>query len=115
MRYKNAERVEHIFTLRTVYHWADLKLVYVVSYLGDFSYSDLLTSQQLEILGRLSGCISHRKPKQNCSDEMCFHSKYRSIDGTCNNLADPMLGSSYTPFQRLLKSNYENGFNLPRG
>uniref|UniRef100_A0A8C9FDW3 Peroxidasin n=1 Tax=Pavo cristatus TaxID=9049 RepID=A0A8C9FDW3_PAVCR len=36
-------------------------------------------------------------------------------DGTCNNLQHPMWGASLTAFERLLKSVYENGFNLPRG
>ncbi|NXU05392.1 PXDN protein, partial [Buphagus erythrorhynchus] len=50
----------------------------------------------------------------NCSD-MCFHQEYRTHDGTCNNLQHPMWGASLTAFERLLKSVYENGFNLPRG
>ncbi|KAG7249470.1 hypothetical protein CRUP_030323, partial [Coryphaenoides rupestris] len=41
--------------------------------------------------------------------------KYRSHDGTCNNLQHPMWGASLTAFERLLKSVYDNGFNLPRG
>ncbi|ODM97862.1 Peroxidasin [Orchesella cincta] len=84
---------------------------------GDFSYEHIqLSPAQLELLGRLSGCISHKEPeKANCTQDRCFHSKYRSIDGTCNNMAKPMWGASYTPFQRLIKPEYENGFNLPRG
>lgn len=78
---------------------------------GDFSHQDLLTTSQLETLGRLSGCISHRKMKQSCNTNSC----YRSIDGTCNNLNKTMWGASYTTFQRLLEPEYENGFNLPKG
>lgn len=81
----------------------------------DYEYKDLLTPSQLETLGRFSGCISHRKPKRNCSLDMCFHARYRSIDGSCNNFAEPMWGMSYTPFERLLNAEYENGFNLPIG
>ncbi|RZF35285.1 hypothetical protein LSTR_LSTR014571 [Laodelphax striatellus] len=50
----------------------------------------------------------------NCSD-MCFHAKYRTIEGTCNNLQHPMWGASLTGFRRLLKPIYENGFSTPVG
>lgn len=46
---------------------------------------------------------------------MCFHSKYRSIDGRCNNLQHPTWGSSLTGFRRLLKPIYEDGFGKPVG
>uniref|UniRef100_A0A646QDL0 Peroxidasin n=1 Tax=Hemiscolopendra marginata TaxID=943146 RepID=A0A646QDL0_9MYRI len=79
----------------------------------DFSYSDILSPSQLETIANLSGCLTHRR-HINCS-EMCFHSRYRTIDGTCNNLQHPMWGASETPFYRLLKPIYENGFNTPIG
>ncbi len=85
------------------------------TFLAEFTHTHIFSPTQIELLGRLSGCISHRKPKTNCTEERCFHSKYRSIDGTCNNMANSMWGSSYTPFQRLLNPEYENGFNLPKG
>ena len=37
------------------------------------------------------------------------HSKYRNIDGTCNNLRKPKYGKSNTPLQRLLKPSYQDG------
>lgn len=67
----------------------------------------------MNLIANLSGCTAHRRVN-NCSD-MCFHQKYRTHDGTCNNLQHPMWGASLTAFERLLKSVYENGFNLPRG
>jgi len=57
--------------------------------------------------------MMHR-PHVDC-DDMCFHSKYRALDGTCNNLRHPMMGASLTAFYRVLPSAYENGFNLPIG
>ena len=71
-----------------------------------------LSSCELEILGRLSGCEEHRE-KAQCSD--CFHRQYRSIDGTCNNLDHPLQGAAATPFKRLLKPDYEDGVGLPVG
>ncbi|XP_021440239.2 peroxidasin isoform X2 [Oncorhynchus mykiss] len=78
-----------------------------------FRYNDLVSPHFLDVIANLSGCTAHRR-FNNCSD-ICFHQKYRSHDGTCNNLQHPMWGASLTAFQRLLKSVYDNGFNLPRG
>ncbi|XP_060709112.1 peroxidasin homolog [Hemiscyllium ocellatum] len=78
-----------------------------------FRYNDLLSPRFLNLVANLSGCTAHRRIN-NCSD-ICFHQKYRSHDGTCNNLQHPMWGASLTAFERLLKPVYENGFNLPRG
>ncbi|XP_050432514.1 peroxidasin [Adelges cooleyi] len=79
----------------------------------NFSYRDLLSVEQLDLIANLSGCLRHQY-KPNCSD-MCYHTKYRTIDGTCNNLQNPMWGASHTPFRRILKPMYENGFNTPIG
>ncbi|KAM4693347.1 peroxidasin homolog isoform 2-T2 [Discoglossus pictus] len=78
-----------------------------------YHYNDLVSPQYLNLIANLSGCTAHRRIN-NCSN-MCFHQKYRTHDGTCNNLEHPMWGASLTAFERLLKSVYENGFNLPRG
>lgn len=43
------------------------------------------------------------------------NSRYRTIDGTCNNLQNPYWGSSYTVFDRLVPAVYEDGWNEPRG
>ncbi|XP_037077762.1 peroxidasin homolog [Pollicipes pollicipes] len=81
--------------------------------LTTYSYSDLLSPGQMERLRDLSGCSSHRR-RLNCSN-ICFHSRYRSADGTCNNLQQPLWGASLVGFRRLLPAQYENGFNTPRG
>nr|XP_031540895.1 LOW QUALITY PROTEIN: peroxidasin homolog [Vicugna pacos] len=78
-----------------------------------YHYNDLVSPQYLSLIANLSGCTAHRRVN-NCSD-MCFHQKYRTHDGTCNNLQHPMWGASLTAFERLLKAVYENGFNTPRG
>ncbi|XP_044118085.1 peroxidasin homolog isoform X2 [Neovison vison] len=78
-----------------------------------YHYNDLVSPQYLSLIANLSGCTAHRRGN-NCSD-MCFHQKYRTHDGTCNNLQRPMWGASLTAFERLLKAVYENGFNTPRG
>jgi len=39
---------------------------------------------------------------------------YRSYDGTCNNLNNPLWGSSNSPFQRTLLPEYSDGVFTPR-
>lgn len=78
-----------------------------------FNYQDYLTNEHLDVIARLSGCVAHRKP-DDCAD-MCYHFKYRSIDGTCNNFNNPTWGSSLTGFRRVLFPIYENGFSQPTG
>ncbi|KAG7177543.1 Peroxidasin-like 6, partial [Homarus americanus] len=81
--------------------------------LTTFSYQDLLSPEKLFLLTNLSGCLAHRRSVY--CDDMCFHAKYRTIDGTCNNLRKPLWGSSLTGFRRILSPIYENGFNTPIG
>jgi len=39
--------------------------------------------------------------------------KYRTIDGTCNNLQNPLYGKSETAFQRILPPQYDDGISTP--
>lgn len=78
-----------------------------------FNYHHVLSAQHLQLIAQLSGCVAHRED-MNCSD-MCYHIKYRSIDGRCNNFAHPMWGASLTGFRRILYPIYENGFSHPVG
>ena len=40
--------------------------------------------------------------------------KYRTLDGSCNNLANNWWGKANTPYQRVLKADYEDGMGLPK-
>ena len=46
---------------------------------------------------------------QDCS------SPYRSVDGSCNNIANPLMGAANTAFRRLMPSAYEDGIYVPIG
>ncbi|XP_014486409.1 PREDICTED: peroxidasin homolog [Dinoponera quadriceps] len=85
----------------------------VANVTGEFNYEEILSSEQVKDIERMSGCSAHRR-LQNCSN-MCFHNKYRTIDGSCNNLRHPTWGSSHTGFRRVLQPVYENGFSTPIG
>ena len=85
------------------------------SSLNNFAYEDLISPANLELIANMSGCESHRAAREvNCTD-MCFHSRFRSVDGTCNNLQTPLQGASLTAFRRIKPAQYENGFSTPIG
>ncbi|KAK3108811.1 hypothetical protein FSP39_016211 [Pinctada imbricata] len=44
----------------------------------------------------------------------CPKDKYRTYDGSCNNLAHPEWGKSFTPQARYLPAKYDDGFNSSR-
>lgn len=50
------------------------------------------------------------EPQPTCNP----NSKYRTIDGSCNNLREPNYGKSFTPLQRILGNAYADGLTLPR-
>ena len=44
-------------------------------------------------------------------DPVCHRrSKYRSPDGSCNNLREPNFGRSFTPLQRIIEPDFADGF-----
>ena len=83
------------------------------SLFSELKYQEVISPNQLEMIANMSNCHAHRRVI-DCKD-MCYHHKYRTFDGTCNNLQNPMWGSSLTPLNRLLRPAYENGFNTPVG
>ncbi|KJH50314.1 immunoglobulin I-set domain protein [Dictyocaulus viviparus] len=77
------------------------------------SYEAVLAPSHVQTLMELSGCQTGQF-KTACTD-MCFHNKYRSYDGQCNNFEHPMWGVSQMPLLRVLPPIYENGFSTPVG
>ncbi|XP_021379773.1 peroxidasin homolog isoform X1 [Mizuhopecten yessoensis] len=79
---------------------------------GD-SYRDIISPGHLTLIANMSGCFAN--PRITKCSNMCYHKKYRTMDGTCNNLQEPLNGATVTAFSRLLPPIYENGFNTPVG
>ena len=72
----------------------------------------LLTSDELAHMWQESECVEVREPPN------CFFptvNQFRTIDGTCNNLANPLFGASGTAFRRLIPGQYEDGISSLRG
>ncbi|EFO27644.2 hypothetical protein LOAG_00844 [Loa loa] len=80
---------------------------------SNISYDSVLAKSHVDMLVQLAGCS--RAQTQDPCDDQCFHSRYRTYDGQCNNEIHIMWGASQTHFRRLLPPIYENGFNTPVG
>ncbi|XP_062609286.1 chorion peroxidase-like [Saccostrea cucullata] len=96
---------------------------------GNFNYHDLMYNTPLrwkrsasEFAGskriRRTSIKSVDDPEFRCEFldpiECNATSKFRTIDGTCNNLENPIWGKSETPLIRFLPSAYEDGRGAPR-
>ncbi|CAD5111669.1 DgyrCDS954 [Dimorphilus gyrociliatus] len=72
-----------------------------------------ITEENVFLLANLSGCmVSLYEP--SCS-RLCYHNKFRSINGSCNNYQKTTFGAALTPLIRLLPAQYDNGWTTPRG
>ncbi|KAG7153626.1 Chorion peroxidase-like 1 [Homarus americanus] len=66
-------------------------------------------------VGDLSSSVYCDKGRQRPLPSPCNPaSKYRSVDGTCNNLKNPTWGASFTPFRRALPADYGDGVSSLR-
>ena len=72
----------------------------------------MLTSDEIAHMWIESGCQELREePDCNFPTVNIF----RTIDGTCNNLENPLFGASGTAFTRLIPAQYEDGVSFVRG
>ena len=70
-----------------------------------------LTEQELARIKQKSSCSPRIRPR-------CFvptFMRFRTIDGTCNNLINPFLGAADTAFTRVIPAQYEDGVSSLRG
>ncbi|CAK5096122.1 unnamed protein product [Meloidogyne enterolobii] len=68
------------------------------------------TREQFENRGFSIGCLG-RNQENSCSSNVCYHLRYRTFDGSCNNLVEgrSLRGAAFMPFGRLRPANYEDG------
>ncbi|XP_071322465.1 eosinophil peroxidase isoform X2 [Trachinotus anak] len=75
--------------------------------------TDLLSEEDLKDLVRITGCAARvRAPECRTTANI---NKYRTATSVCNNLKNPRLGASNTPFNRWLPAEYDDGISLPKG
>ena len=72
----------------------------------------LLTKEELAKMYEESECAELVHEPDCSSDSMV---KYRTADGTCNNLNNPTYGAANTLFRRLIAPQYEDGISALRG
>ena len=75
-----------------------------------------LSDCEATVLAELSGCRDYEQiiecPAHSCD---AGAREYRSFDGTCNSLNQPLQGSAARPLKRLLPPRYEDGLGTPVG
>ncbi|XP_039636753.1 eosinophil peroxidase [Perca fluviatilis] len=76
-------------------------------------FSDLLTRDDLLKLASICGCEA-RVILPSCLTTPNLN-KYRTATSVCNNIKNPRLGASNTPFTRWLPSEYDDGISQPKG
>ncbi|XP_041828509.1 eosinophil peroxidase-like [Melanotaenia boesemani] len=75
--------------------------------------TDLLSNEQLVVLASITGCAARiRAPECRSLPNI---KKYRTANGVCNNLKNPRLGASNTPFTRWIPAEYDDGISQPKG
>ncbi|XP_078127294.1 eosinophil peroxidase isoform X2 [Sander vitreus] len=75
--------------------------------------TDLLSREDLVKLSQISGCAT-RVILPSCLTTPNLN-KYRTATSVCNNINNPRLGASNTPFARWLPSEYDDGISQPKG
>ncbi|XP_029024779.1 eosinophil peroxidase [Betta splendens] len=75
--------------------------------------TDLLTEEDLKKLASITGCAAQTRPPPCASTQNL--NKYRTATSVCNNIKNPRLGASNTPFTRWLPTEYEDGISTPKG
>jgi peroxidase len=80
---------------------------------SEMSVVNLVSPHQLQVLANMSGCMLYQEHDM-CANT-CYHKKYRTYDGTCNNLQNRLWGAAVTPLKRALEPVYENHLNSPVG
>lgn len=80
--------------------------------ISDTSFRKIISLDDILQSNRQFGCAPQQL-STDCSRNTCFNLRYRTMDGTCNNFRNPLLGAAATPFMRLRQANYDDGIGAP--
>lgn len=58
------------------------------------------------------GCVP-QQDAASCGGNVCYNLRFRTMDGTCNNVDNPMAGSAFRRYRRILAPVYDNGIGDP--
>ncbi|GMT14286.1 hypothetical protein PFISCL1PPCAC_5583 [Pristionchus fissidentatus] len=65
------------------------------------------------IRSNLANACVPRNDEAECDRSLCYNLYFRTFDGTCNNLENPLQGSAFRPYNRLIKPQYDNEVSEP--
>ncbi|KAK5928959.1 hypothetical protein CgunFtcFv8_010235 [Champsocephalus gunnari] len=75
--------------------------------------TDLLSERDLNTLSQITGC-ARQISFPSCRTTPNLNT-FRTATGVCNNIQNPRLGSSNTPFTRWLPAEYDDTISQPKG
>ncbi|KAF2361584.1 hypothetical protein FHG87_007666 [Trinorchestia longiramus] len=89
---------------------ATLTLGAVLNLIKEFGFSKEQAESGLSKLSVQDTSIANTCPP----DPVCTETKYRTADGSCNNLRHKEWGQAATAYQRIIIPDYSDGANAPR-
>lgn len=96
---------KYVFRIIYTVLWVCAGLLYVNPFFESFNSSSRTTTFPQTTQGSgIQGCGS--APAQ------CIKSRYRSYDGSCNNLVNPSWGTTQSRYNRLLPQKYGDGKSI---
>uniref|UniRef100_A0A915MUL1 ShKT domain-containing protein n=1 Tax=Meloidogyne javanica TaxID=6303 RepID=A0A915MUL1_MELJA len=71
-----------------------------------------ISTSDVRVSNNAFGC-SPALTRPNCNKNLCYHLKFRTLDGTCNNLEKPLFGAAFMPLARLKEPVYDDKMAAP--
>ncbi|KAL7075683.1 hypothetical protein ACQ4LE_005051, partial [Meloidogyne hapla] len=71
-----------------------------------------ISTSDVRVSNNAFGC-SPALTRPNCNKNLCYHLKFRTLDGTCNNLEKPLFGAAFMPLSRLKEPVYDDKLAAP--